>query len=321
MGRSVPPGQGRRYACLTSLTRAIDDERIEMSPKHCRRATVGVPAVLLLSLAPAGVAAAADSAGLPCPEVVSLDAARFSHPTQIDNRFFPMVPGTRHVYTGTTSGGAHQIVSTVTDLTKVVDGVTARVVQETDIQDGVVEEDELTLFAQDDEGNVWNLAEHPELFDENGESTGAPDTWVAGLREAEGGLHMYAHPRSHDFRDAAYLQGYAPAIDFLDCGRVHSIGGTARVPVGTFDDVLTTYETSPLESTTAVQTKEYAPCVGIVRVSAIDDPEAETLELTSNERLGAAARRQADQDALRLDAHGRDTNALWARTPPARLDH
>ena len=79
-----------------------------------------------------------------------------------------MVPGTRHVYTGTTSGGSHQIVSTVTDLTKFVDGVTARVVQEVDIQNGQVTESELTLFAQDDAGDVWNLAEYPELFNDNG---------------------------------------------------------------------------------------------------------------------------------------------------------
>jgi hypothetical protein len=293
-----------------------------MSVSPCRRIVVGVSAALLLSVAPAGVATAAtDSGGLPCPELVSYDAAHFSHPTRIDNRFFPMVPGTRHVYTGTTSGGAHQIVSTVTDLTKVVDGVEARVVQETDIQNGKVEEDELTLFAQDDQGNVWNLAEHPELFSSSGKFTGAPDTWVAGLRNAEGGLHMLAHPEAQKFRNKLYLQGYAPAISFLDCGRVHSVGGTTTVPVGTFHDVLNTYETSPLESTSAIQTKEYAPCVGIVRVSAIHDPLAETLELTSNVQLKGAARQKADQAALRLDTHGRNANKLWGQTPPARFGH
>ena len=292
-----------------------------MSRTHCRRIVVGTSAALLVSLAPAGVATAATgSAGLACPELVSYDAARFSSPTHIDNPFFPMVPGTRHVYTGTTSGGAHQLISTVTDLTKVVDGVEARVIQETDIQDGKVQEDELTLFAQDDRGNVWNLAEHPELFSAKGKFTGAPDTWVAGLRNAEGGLHMLAHPQSAQFRNKQYVQGYAPAIQFLDCGRVHSVGGSTTVPVGTFHDVLSTYETSPLESTSAIQTKDYAPSVGIVRVSAINDPLAETLVLTSNVRLSGAARRQADQDALRLDTHGRNATKLWAQTPPARLD-
>ena len=292
-----------------------------MSRRHYRRIVAGVSAALLLSLAPAGVAAASGSAGLPCPALVPFDPGHFSHPARIDNRFFPLVPGTQHVYTGTASQGSHQIVSTVTDLTKVVDGVTARVIHEVDIQDGQVTESELTLFAQDDQGNVWNLAEYPETFDDNGTFTGAPDTWVAGLRHAQGGLHMLAHPEAREVRNQLYLQGYAPAIDFLDCARVHSVGGKVTVPVGTFSDVLTTYETSPLESTTAIQTKEHAPFVGIVRVSAIHDPEGETLVLTRNVTLGGSARRNADQDALREDAHGRNTNDLWARTPPARFDH
>jgi hypothetical protein len=208
----------------------------------------------------------------------------------------------------------------VTDLTKVVDGVTARVVRETDIQDGQVTEDELTLFAQDDRGNVWNLAEHPELFNAKGKPTGAPDTWVAGLRNAEGGLHMLAHPESQEVRNELYLQGSAPAIDFLDCARVHSVNGTATVPVGRFSDVLTTYETSPLEQTKAIQTKEHAPSVGIVRVGAINDPEGETLELTSNVVLDPSARSTVDHEALLLDTQGRTTSKVWAKTPPARLD-
>jgi hypothetical protein len=290
-----------------------------MSRRHTRLA-LGATAALVLSVAPGAVAAASSpSGGLPCPARVPFSAGDFSHPTRIDNEYLPMVPGTRHVYTGTASGGSHQIVSTVTDLTKVVDGVTARVVRETDVQDGQVTEDELTLFAQDDRGDVWNLAEHPELFDDNGKPTGAPDTWVAGLRNAQGGLHMLADPESRTVRNKPYLQGSSPSIDFLDCARVHSVDGTTRVPVGTFHDVLTTWETSPLESTTAIQTKEHAPGVGIVRVSAINDPEGETLVLTSTGTLSRAQRARADQAALRLDAQGRATNRLWARTPPAEL--
>lgn len=292
--------------------------------RHRHLLLAGATVTVLVALAPAGVAQAAapDAAAgstLPCTLPVPFRAGNFSHPLQIDNRFFPMVPGTRHVYTGTTSQGAHQIVSTVTDLTKVIDGVRARVIRETDIQDGQVTEDELTLFAQDDRGDVWNLAEHPELFNAKGRATGAPDTWVSGLRNAQGGLHMLAHPEALQVRNKIYLQGRSPSIDFLDCARVHSINGTTTVPVGTFHNVLTTFETSPLESTTAIQTKEHAPGVGIVRVSAINDPEGETLELTRNVTLDRDARGDSNQAALRLDTQGRNTNALWARTPPAQV--
>jgi hypothetical protein len=296
--------------------------RTPSGARPSRALVTGVSTALLLAVAPATAASAASgsSGGLPCPPLVAFDPAHFHEPTDIDNRFLPMTPGRQHVYTGTTSGGAHNIVSTVTDLTKVVDGVEARVVRETDIQDGQVTEDELTLFAQDDQGNVWNLAEHPELYNDKGKATGAPDTWVSGLRDAQGGIHMLAHPESQDVRNKLYLQGYSPSIDFLDCARVHSVGGTTTVPVGTFHNVLTTYETSPLEQTKAIQTKEHAPSVGIVRVGAINDPEAETLELTSNVTLGSSARSKIDQGALQLDKQGRNTNKVWAKTPPAQFD-
>lgn len=301
-----------------------------MSPRQFRSVVTGASAALLLSLAPTGVAAAASgssatassasgSSALVCPPIVPFDARHFHAPTRIDNVFLPMVPGTQHVYTGTTSQGAHQIVSTVTDLTKVVAGVTARVIHEVDIQDGKVTESELTLFAQDDQGNVWNLAEYPELFDDSGRFTGAPDTWVAGLRQAQGGIHMLANPQAPEVRDKLYLQGSAPAIDFLDCARVHSVGGTVTVPVGTFHDVLTTYETSPLDGTGAIQAKDHAPRVGIVRVAALNDPEGETLVLTKNVVLNPNARVRANLEALQIDLHGRITNDVWAKTPPARL--
>ena len=130
---------------------------------------------------------------------------------------------------------------------------------------------------------------------------------------------MLAHPTDPDVRNELYLQGSSPSIDFLDCARVHSVGRTTTVPVGTFHEVLTTWETSPLEGTAAIQTKEHAPHVGIVRVGAINDPEGETLVLTRNVRLDGPARMAADQAALREDAHGRATNHLWARTPPAQV--
>jgi hypothetical protein len=292
--------------------------------RHRHALLAGATLAVVLGLAPAGIAHAsatdaAAGAALPCPLPVPFRAANFSHPLQIDNAFLPMVPGTRHVYTGTTSQGAHQIVSTVTDLTKVVDGVPARVVHEVDIQDGQVTESELTLFAQDDQGNVWNLAEYPETFNDNGKFTGAPDTWVSGLRQAQGGIHMLAHPAAPAVRNQQYLQGSAPAIDFLDCARVHSVNGTVRTPLGTFQDVLTTFETSPLENTKAIQTKEHAPGVGIVRVSAINDPEGETLVLTRNVTLDRSARSDANQAAQREDVHGRNSNDLWARTPPVQV--
>jgi hypothetical protein len=214
-----------------------------------------------------------------------------------------LVPGTQLVYEGRTAEGRHQVVFSVTDLVKEVDGVTTRVIYDVDLEKGVVVEAELAFFAQDDAGNVWSLGEYPEEF-EDGEFIGAPDVWLAGKRNAQPGIHMPADPER--VLGVEYLQGRVPGIEFLDCATIVDLDGQLTVPAGHFTDVLTAHETSPLESTTAIQTKEHAPNVGIVRIGAIDDPEGETLELTQHVQLAPQQRDQLNQEALARDAHGRE---------------
>jgi len=288
---------------------------------------VGTATVALTVLLPAGVASAApgtdgeNATRLPgnCTLPFPFREGNFDHPTRIDNKFLPLVPGTQQVYEGDVTGGGgsqpHTIVFTVTDLTKVVDGVTTRVVHDVDLDQGVVQEAELSLWAQDDDGNVWNLGEYPEEYDK-GKFTGAPSVWVSGLDGAQGGLQMLDDPEKH--LNEVYLQGRSPDIDFLDCAEVASTDGKVRVPEGTFDDVLTTHEFSPLESRTAIQTKDYAPGVGIVRIGAINDPQAETLRLTEFEELSAQKLADIDDQARKLDRHGRDISEVWSQTPPVQ---
>ncbi len=54
-----------------------------------------------------------------------------------------------------------RLVTTVTDLTKVINGVRAVVILEKDINEGVLQEAELRFEAQDNAGNIWNLGEYP----------------------------------------------------------------------------------------------------------------------------------------------------------------
>ena len=54
------------------------------------------------------------------------------------------------------------------------------VIFERDIQDGALQESELAFEAQDDQGRVWNVGEYPEEY-EDGQLTGAPSTWMAGV--------------------------------------------------------------------------------------------------------------------------------------------
>ena len=121
--------------------------------------------------------------------------ARFDDPTHIDNRWLPLKPGTQLVYEGSAivdEGGRQprRVVTTVTDLSKVIDGVRTLVISERDSTAGQLSEPELAFFAQDDEGNVWLVGEYPEEY-EDGKFDKAP-AWISGQKGARAGITMPA---------------------------------------------------------------------------------------------------------------------------------
>src|SRR5829696_3625364 len=125
------------------------------------------------------------------------ERARFDHPTNIDNRWLPLKPGTQLVYEGSAIDDGERIsrrvVTTVTDLSKVIDGVRTLVISEGDYTAGQLSEPELAFFAQDNADNVWLVGEYPEEY-EDGEFDKAP-AWISGQRGARAGITMLAEPR------------------------------------------------------------------------------------------------------------------------------
>src|SRR3954453_6498991 len=198
-----------------------------------------------------GTATGAAPARAPAPAPPAVDAdfdpRNFSHPTTIDNRWTPLRPGMEYVFEGTANRGhgrrPHRVVTTVTDLTKVIDGVRAVVIWERDINAGRLLEGELAFQAQDDDGNVWNLGEYPEEY-AGGRVEGAPDTWIAGVAGARSGIMMRAAPRGGTPRPR---EGFAPGLEFAHPGRVVRGGLRDCVPVRCFSNVLMTDETNPNE--------------------------------------------------------------------------
>src|SRR3712207_5281843 len=83
--------------------------------------------------------------------------------TNIDNPYWPMQPGSRWVY----REGGQKVVVTVTNGTRKVNGIEARVVHDVVTKDGELVEDTYDWYAQDDEGNVWYMGEDTKEY-ENG---------------------------------------------------------------------------------------------------------------------------------------------------------
>lgn len=300
--------------------------------------SVTAAAVAAVALAPAMAACGSDDAASPASadgkdekttasraavHVTDRDFDRrnFTDSTRVDNRWNPLVPGTRFVYEGESDRGggrkAHRVIFTVTDLTKVIDGVRTVVLWDQDINGGELLEGELAFHAQDDDGNVWNMGEYPEEY-EDGKLDGAPDTWIAGLEGARGGIMMRGEPR---IGTRSYLQGYAPEIEFSDRAKVHRAGLSDCVPVRCFRDVLVTDETNPLEPGDGHQRKFYAAGVGNIRAAPapgkLGGKEREVLVLTRVERLSPQEMARVRREALKLDRRAyRVRKDLYGRTPP-----
>ena len=189
-------------------------------------------------------------------EPVTLDPAQFT--TRIDNRWWPMTPGSRWVYRETDGQGATQRVEvTVTDKTTTIIGIQARVVHDVVTEDGQLVEDTYDWYAQDAQGNIWYLGEDTKEY-EHGKVVSTEGSWKAGVDGAQPGILLLADPkRAMEYRQE-YYRGQAE-----DAARVLSVDMRAKVPAGFFDPVLVTKDYTPLEPG-LLEHKFYAPGVGPV---------------------------------------------------------
>jgi hypothetical protein len=241
----------------------------------------------------------------------------FSNPTKIDNKWLPLIPGRVFVFDGVANRGGgllpHRVIFTVTNLTKVIDGVPSVVMWDRDYNNGVLQEAELAFFAQDDDGNIWTMGEYPEEY-ERGVFLGAPDTWFQGIAGADAGINVPGDLPLGTY----FLQGWVPGINFLDCGQVYQLNVSTCVPFNCYEGVLEIDEWSPLEVGSGHQRKYYAPGVGFVRVGAVDDPEGETLVLVNLLHLTPEGMEEAAKEARKLEARAYEVSPVYAKTPPMR---
>lgn len=262
--------------------------------------------------ATAGERAATATQG--CGSPGHLDPRTFPTHVRVTNTWLPMVPGAHWVTSGSVSGSRHRVVTTVTDLTKVVKGVQTIVLLDEDFDGNTLSEAELAFFAQDRHHTEWALGEYPEEYD-NGVFSGAPSTWISGLDRARAGIAMLGHPR---LGTPAYVQGSASTIQFLDCGRVFATNQRTCVPTGCYGHVLVIDEWGPLDPAGGHQRKYYAPGVGLVRVGAVGGDSPEVLDLTSTTHLCPAELTKVRNTALALDRHGYEISPhVYGKTPHA----
>jgi hypothetical protein len=229
--------------------------------------------VLLVSLT---LVVAANGSGpgsrppVPCP---TFDKGNFHKSTTIDNPYFPLDPGTRFRYEGFVQKTPVVDLVTVTHNTPTKAGVKTIEVRDQVYEAGVLTEDTLDWYAQDDPGNIWYFGELATQL-----PAGTHDgSWTAGVDGAQPGYIMEAAPKVGD----AYCQENAPGVA-EDAGQVLSVSVSRSVPFGNYSgNVLQTKDYSLIEPKN--ENKFYEPGVGMIEAISTTGP-SEDIQLVRIER-------------------------------------
>jgi hypothetical protein len=199
-----------------------------------------------------------------------IEPADFS--PNVTNPLFPLVPGRELVYTGTKDEKSALNLFFTTSRTRVVDGVTTRVVEDRLYLDNVLEERTSDYYAQDRCGNVWYFGEDTATLDDQGNVVSTEGSFHAGVNGAQPGVFMQAHPAvGRKFRQE-WSQGQAE-----DVFKVISLASPVTVPYSTFSHALRTAETTALEPD-VLDNKYYVRGIGGVTEFSVKGP-VEKLEL------------------------------------------
>jgi hypothetical protein len=238
-----------------------------------KRSLAAVTTTLVLGLTAPGAGAARCNLPAFGPGVdyhPQIDPSDFS--SSVTNPLFPLQPGRTLVYTGTKDHKKARDTFTASASTKVVDGVTTRVVEDRLYLNDVLEERTSDYYAQDRCGNVWYFGEDTATLDRKGNVVSTEGSFLAGVDGAEPGVFMQAQPEVGRMFRQEWYEGHAE-----DTFRVLNLSAPVSVPCGTFADALQTEETTALEPD-VVDNKYYVSGIGEVEELAVQGPR-EKLEL------------------------------------------
>jgi hypothetical protein len=154
--------------------------------------------------------------------------------------------------------GGNTLIVSVLDDTKVVDGVTTRVVEERETEGGELAEVSRNYFAIDrTTGDVYYFGEDVDEY-KNGKITGHEGAWLSGVNGARFGLMMPGTPKVGD----RYYTEYAPKVA-MDRVEILSVTAEMKVAAGAYRNCLRTRESSAIER--GSEDKWYAPGVGLIK--------------------------------------------------------
>ena len=289
-----------------------------------RRARLLCVAVALMAVTTACSGAAADrSAASPSVDPkwegtkVKFDPANFVDPRLDTNPYHPLTPGLQWVRAGTTEVGArvvpHEIVTTMTDVTRVIDGVLTIVMLDQSTDSSEISQQSIDYMALDKEGNVWIMGGYTEDY-QGGTYTNVDSVYLGAGQGATVGI---LSPRKVDAKTPRWFIAGAPG-EKPSIGQPVQVGIHACVPFGCFDNVRVVQEGNV--GAPDNENKYYAPGVGVINNIPLNASlHQDTFELRNFVTLSPKGLAEASKTVLDLEAHARETSPdVFAKAPPAR---
>lgn len=232
-------------------------------------------------------------------ERAKFNAANFVDPRTATNEWFPLTPGTQWVREGTTLIGnravPHEVITTVTDVIRVIDGVKTVLVHDYSVGAGQVVQQSLDYFALDKGANVWNLGSTTEQY-EAGRFVAVDEAWLSGADGAKPGIQVPANPMA---KTPPWFIAQPPGEDG-DAAEFLRMQKKECVPYSCFDNVLVIREgkRSALDN----EFKYFGRGVGQIRNEPRGSSRHADIERLINvTKLSPAGLAEADAAALKID--------------------
>ena len=225
------------------------------------------------------------------------------------NQWLPLEPGYQSIELGTLNRGGttleHRRVWTITNVTKMIDGMRAVLVLDQNIDAGEISEQAVDYLAIDTDGSVLYLGSYTEAY-EGGQFVNAADAWLAGVN-AVSGMLMPGDPQPGS---GSFTQADVPGQEF-STAKVLKTGQSLCVPFDCYTDVLVIQEGD--------EYKYFASGVGELKIEPhYSGGEQEKLELINAVRLSPEGLAEFSAEAMRLDEHARQTSTkVFGNSEPA----
>ncbi|MDQ2964864.1 MAG: hypothetical protein M3R57_03350 [Chloroflexota bacterium] len=251
---------------------------------------------------------------------IPFDPANFVDPTMDTNLFHPLKPGLQWVRAGTTEVGSrvvpHEIITTMTDVIRVIDGVKTIAMLDESTDSGEVSQVGMDYLALDKDGNVWILGGYTEDY-QGGAYT---NTDSAYLGSETGGVLGILAPAHVDANTPRWLIGKAPE-EKASVGTPVEVGGTYCVAFGCFKDVRVVQEGNV--GAPDNENKYYAPGVGVIDNIPLDASlHQDTFQLINFLALSPDGLAEASKTVMDLEAHARTVaQDVFGSAPPSTRLH